>query len=97
MSYATGRAARRVLNGIAMGSGDRSPVASRCDAELPDEGTCHVALIGEARSMRRIGWRPACRQEPPDEAHSPLDEIGVRCRPHFAGETAQELEPAYAR
>src|SRR6266699_1086742 len=70
------RAARRVLNGIAMGSGDRSPVASRCDAELPDEGARHVALVGEARQKRGIGWRPACGQEPPDNTHSALDEIG---------------------
>jgi len=75
-------------------SGDRSLVASRCDAELPDEGARHVALVGEAHLKRGLSWRATCGQEPPGKTHSALEEIGVRRCPHVAGKAAQKLEAA---
>lgn len=76
-------------------SSDRSAIPPRRDAEVPDEGAGHVALVSEARQQRGIDRRPARSQEPADETHSPLHKIGVRSCPDFAGETAQELEPAH--
>src|SRR5215469_12810155 len=79
-----------VLNRIAglACSGDRRPVTPGRYAELPDEGTCHVALVGKARPKRGISWRPPCSQQPSGKTHSVLDEIGVWRRSDFTGEAA---------
>jgi len=86
------------LNDLAVGkcSGDCSLVPPWRDAELPDEGTCHMALVSETRQKCSIYRGPTCGQQPPDETHSALDQISMRRCPNFAGETAQELEPAHA-
>jgi hypothetical protein len=84
-----------VLKEIAVGcSSDRCLVSTWRDAELAHEGAGHVALVCEAREMRRIGRRSACREVPADKPNSELNEISVRCRSHFAEESSQELEPA---
>src|SRR5262245_56836729 len=65
-------------------SGNRSLIAPWCYGELSDEGARHVALVREARKQRGVGRRPALGQVPPHQAHSALNEIGMRRCPHVA-------------
>lgn len=79
----------------APGSGDRGAIPSGRDPALPDEGASHVALVGEARQQRGLGWRSAVMKESTNQPHSALDQIGVRGGPDIAHEPAQQLEFAH--
>ena len=62
---------------------------------MTDEGASHVALVRETRQQCGIGQRPARPEMPSHQLQPSLDEEGMRCRPNFAGEPTQKLEPAH--
>ena len=85
-----------VLNRIAAppaGKGDL--VAGGGDAELAAEGAGHVALVREARFLRRFGRSATGNEELPGKPHAALEKVGVRRDARLAREAAQELEAAH--
>jgi hypothetical protein len=73
-------------------SGAGGHVATRGNAELPDESPRQMALVGKARIECGLDYGPTAGQQPVRQMDAPLNQIGMRRCAYLPYESPQQLE-----
>jgi hypothetical protein len=72
-------------------------ISAGCDAELPHEGTGHMALVRKTGTLRGIRYCLSVQEKLPRQANPALNEVSMRRRTQLASECAHDLVATDAR
>jgi hypothetical protein len=66
-------------------------ISAWCDAELPDEGARHMALVRKTGALCDICQCLCVQEKLPRQAHPALNEVSMRRRTQLASECTHDL------